>query len=156
VLPFLHTITFYHIAASEKASTSIYLAPLLECRKASGINLRKCGSFSYWFDNLGFTTEGRLTVVLIIPSSWGSQRDVIYTPSSIFFLALLPGRKKISVRGVSHAQFFTLFLFCFISFLLASFLSKIQKNSSFDSLHSFTFTLSSLCCSLSMLWMTLQ
>src|SRR3954471_3235602 len=26
---------------------------------------------SYWFDNLGFITEGKLTVVLIIPSSWG-------------------------------------------------------------------------------------
>jgi hypothetical protein len=30
-------------------------------------------------------------------------------------------------RGVSHAQSFTLSLFCFILFLLASFLSKIQK-----------------------------
>ena len=29
---------------------------------------------SYWFDNLGFITEGKLAVVLIIPSSWGSQR----------------------------------------------------------------------------------
>jgi hypothetical protein len=49
--------------------------------KLACINLRKCGSFSYWFDNLGFTTEGRLAAVLIIPSSWGSQRGVIYTPS---------------------------------------------------------------------------
>jgi hypothetical protein len=49
--------------------------------KLAGINLRKCGSFSYWFDNLGFTTEGKLAVVLIIPSSWGSQRGVIYMPS---------------------------------------------------------------------------
>jgi hypothetical protein len=31
--------------------------------------------------NLGFTTEGRLAAVLIIPSSWGSHRGVIYTPS---------------------------------------------------------------------------
>jgi hypothetical protein len=38
-------------------------------------------AFSYWFENLGFTTEGRLAVVLIIPSSWGSQRAVIYKPS---------------------------------------------------------------------------
>jgi hypothetical protein len=28
----------------------------------------------------------------------------------------LPGRKKISARGVSHAQSFTLLLFCFILF----------------------------------------
>ena len=26
---------------------------------------------SYWFDNLGFTTEGKFADVLIIPSSWG-------------------------------------------------------------------------------------
>jgi hypothetical protein len=50
--------------------------------KLAGINLRKCGSFSYWFDNLGFTTEERLAAVLIIPSSWGSQQSVIYTPSA--------------------------------------------------------------------------
>jgi hypothetical protein len=31
-----------------------------------GINLWKCGSFSYWFDNLGLTTEGKLAAVLII------------------------------------------------------------------------------------------
>jgi hypothetical protein len=40
--------------------------------------------------------------------------------------------------------------------LLASFYKKYKKNSSFDSLHSVTFTFSSLCCSLSMLWRTLQ
>jgi hypothetical protein len=50
--------------------------------KLVGINLRKCGFFSYWFDNLGFTTEGKLAAVLIIPSSWDSQQGVIYTPSS--------------------------------------------------------------------------
>jgi hypothetical protein len=60
----------------------------------------------------------------------------------------LPRRKKISARGVSHAQSFTLFLFCFILFLLASFYQKYKKISSFDSLHSVTFTFSSLCCSL--------
>src|SRR3954469_11568906 len=26
---------------------------------------------SYWFDNLGFITEGKLAVVLITPYSWG-------------------------------------------------------------------------------------
>jgi hypothetical protein len=32
--------------------------------------------------NLGFTTDGRLADVLIIPSSWGSQWGVTYTPSA--------------------------------------------------------------------------
>jgi hypothetical protein len=43
----------------------------------------------------------------------------------------LPGRKKISTRGVSHAQSFTLLLFCFILFLLASFYQKYKKISSY-------------------------
>jgi hypothetical protein len=47
------------------------------------------------------------------------------------FLATLPGRKKTSARGVSHAQSFTLFLFCFILFLIASFHQKYKKISSF-------------------------
>jgi hypothetical protein len=44
-----------------------------------------------------------------------------------FFLALLPGRKKISARGVSHFQSFTLLLFCFTLFFACIVLSKIQK-----------------------------
>jgi hypothetical protein len=43
----------------------------------------------------------------------------------------LPGRKKISAREVSRFQSFTLLLFCFILFLLASFLIKNKKISSF-------------------------
>jgi hypothetical protein len=58
---------------------------------------------------------------------------VSYTPAKqqSSFLALLPGRKKISARGVSHFQSFTLLLFCFILFLLASFYQKHKKISSF-------------------------
>jgi hypothetical protein len=73
---------------------------------------------------------------------------VIYTPSSNFlaslsgieeeeaptsttrqaiFLAPLPGRKRISARGVSHIQSFTLLLFCFILFLLVSFYQKYKN-----------------------------
>jgi hypothetical protein len=43
------------------------------------------------------------------------------------FLALLPGRKKIFARGVSHVQSFTLLLFSFILFLLALFYKKYKK-----------------------------
>jgi hypothetical protein len=79
--------------------------------------------------NLGFTTEGRLAVVLVIPSLGVPNWSVIYinTAPSISFLAPLPRRKKTSARGVSHAQSFTLFLFCFILFLLASFYKKYKK-----------------------------
>jgi hypothetical protein len=75
---------------------------------------------------LGFITEGRLTAVLITPSLGVPNWSVIYinTAPSTSFLALLLGRKKTSARGVSHAQSFTLFLFCFTLFLLASFYQK--------------------------------
>jgi sterol desaturase/sphingolipid hydroxylase (fatty acid hydroxylase superfamily) len=106
------------------------------------------GSFSYWFDKPRFHTEGRLAAVLIIPSSWGSQL-VTNKHYQANFLAPLTGRKRISARGVSHFQSFTLLLFCLFSllyFYLHRFYQKYKKISSFV-----TFTFSSLCCSLSTL-----
>jgi hypothetical protein len=66
--------------------------------------------------------------VLIIPSSWGSQLGALTLHHQAFFLAPLPGKKKISARGVSHAQPFTLLFFCFTLFLLASFYKNTKKN----------------------------
>jgi hypothetical protein len=48
-------------------------------------------------------------------------------PHQGLFLALLPGKKKTSARGVSHAHPLLCFSFAFTLFLLASFLSKTQK-----------------------------
>jgi hypothetical protein len=51
----------FHVAAGEKLHTDkISSAIIQSVAKLAGINLRKCGSFSYWFDNLGFTTKGNL------------------------------------------------------------------------------------------------
>jgi hypothetical protein len=47
------------------------------------------------------------------------------------FLALLPGKKKISARGVLHAHPLLCLLLCFILFLLASFYQKHKKLVSF-------------------------
>jgi hypothetical protein len=72
----------FHVDAGEKLhANKISSAIVRSVAKLAGINLQKCGSFSYWFDNLGFTTEGKLADVLIIPSSWGSQLGAHYTPS---------------------------------------------------------------------------
>jgi hypothetical protein len=62
-------------------------------------------ALSYWIDYLGFITEGKLAAVLIIPSLGVPNWSVIYinTAPSTSFLAPLPGRKKTSARGVSHA-----------------------------------------------------
>jgi hypothetical protein len=83
--------------------------------------------------NLGFTTEGRFAAVLIITFSWGFQLGgylqyfYINTTPPTSFLAPLLGRKKISAREVSRFQSFTLLLFYFILFLLASFYQKYKK-----------------------------
>src|SRR5664279_4880513 len=38
---------------------------------------------SYWFDKPWFLTEGNLLLHYITPSSWGSQRGVIYTKQHV-------------------------------------------------------------------------
>jgi hypothetical protein len=48
-----------------------------ECHEASKHNLLKFGFLLLVRFNHGFTIEGRLATVLIIPSSWGSQQDVL-------------------------------------------------------------------------------
>jgi hypothetical protein len=56
----------FHVATDEKLhADKISGAFVRSVAKLAGINLRKFGSFSYWFDNLGFTTEGKLAAVLI-------------------------------------------------------------------------------------------
>jgi hypothetical protein len=90
---------------------------------------------------LGFITEGKLDAVLIKPSLGVSNWPVIYiinyTPTSFLarfntapstsFLAPLPGKKKTSARGVSHAHPVLCLKFCFTLFLLALFYQKHKK-----------------------------
>jgi hypothetical protein len=84
-------------------------------------------AFSYWIDNLGFITEGKLAAIFIKPSLGVSNWPVIYfinytpisslapfiTAPSTSFLAPLPGKKKTFARGVSHAHPLLCFKFCF-------------------------------------------
>jgi hypothetical protein len=74
----------FHVAASEKLHVDKYPGAIVRSvEKLAGINLRKCGSFSCWFDNLGFTTEGKLVAVLIINLLLGFSNKfsgVNYTP----------------------------------------------------------------------------
>jgi hypothetical protein len=64
--------------------------------------------------------------VLIIPSSWGSQRAVLTSHQAVS-LAPLSGRKKTSAREVSHAQSITLFLVLLYFIFSCIILSKTQK-----------------------------
>jgi hypothetical protein len=85
-------------------------------RQPASINLRKwflspTGSIKPWFH-----TEGNLPLCssylpLGVPN-WAAN-----TAQSSIFLAPLPGRKRISARGVSRFQSFTLLLFSLLPLL---------------------------------------
>jgi hypothetical protein len=91
---------------------------------------------------LGFITDGKLATIFIKPSLGVSNWPVIYiinymptsslalfnTAPPTSFLALLPGKKKTSARGVSHAHPLLCFKFCFTLFLLTSIYQKHTKN----------------------------
>jgi hypothetical protein len=69
--------------------------------------------------------------VLIIPSSGGSQLDgdlhQHHAAPSNNFLAPLPGKKKTSARGVSHAHPLLCFSFALLYFYLHHFYQKHKK-----------------------------
>jgi hypothetical protein len=66
--------------------------------------------------NLGFTTEGRLAAVLIIPSSWGSQRGVIYTPSSNFSGAVAGEKEDFCKGSLSRSTIYFIFVLLYFTF----------------------------------------
>jgi hypothetical protein len=83
---------------------------------------------------LGFITEGKLAAVLITPSLGVPNWPVIYIINiapPISFLALLPGKKKTSARGVPHAHPLLCFKFLlyFIFACIIFFYQKHTKNS---------------------------
>ena len=73
---------------------------------------------SYWIDNLGFITEGKLTIVLIIPSSWGSPTSSLIHELASTFSSAVVGESRTSSQGESLITnlFTLLFLFFFVYF----------------------------------------
>jgi hypothetical protein len=72
-------------------------------------------AFSYWIDNLGFITEGRLAAVLIIPSLGVPNWSVIYisnTAPSSKFSGAVAGEKEDFCKG-SLARTIFYFVYCF-------------------------------------------
>ena len=107
-------------------------------------------SFSYWFDKPWFHTEGKLSAVLIIPSSWGFPTRLSSGHIKTLFWHRCRGfckqvslqlhaktfsrEKRISARGVSDFQsfYFVIVLLSLLYFVLfASFYQKHTKNSSY-------------------------
>jgi hypothetical protein len=87
-------------------------------------------AFSYWIDNLGFLLRENLLLYSSYLPLGVPNWMVIHinrTAASNNFLAPLPGKKKTSARGVSHAHPLLCFKFFFTLFLLASFYQNPQK-----------------------------
>jgi hypothetical protein len=62
----------FHVAASEKLHADKFPGAIVRSvTKLAGIDLRKCGSFSYWFDKPWFHNWEKIVDVLIITFSWG-------------------------------------------------------------------------------------
>jgi hypothetical protein len=61
----------------------------------------------------------------------GVPNWVVICPHQALFLALLPGKKKISARGVSHAQSLLCFSFALLYFCLHRFIKNTKKLVSF-------------------------
>ena len=122
----------------------LLLTPVVRPTNVSGINLQKTFLPPTGRFNLGFLTEGKLAAVLIIiPSSWGfptrhgrhQHHQAFLAPPREHqgFLAPLPGRKKLSARGVSHSQslYFVFVLLCLFYFVLFASLYQKHKKISF-------------------------
>jgi hypothetical protein len=83
--------------------------------------------FSYWIDKPWFLIEEKTcycayhTFLLGFPTGWLS------CPHEAIFLALLPGKKKTSVRGVSHAHPLLCFSFSLFYFCLHHFIENTKK-----------------------------
>jgi hypothetical protein len=110
----------FHVAAS---------AGSVPCQKPVSNNLQK------WFLsptgrlNFGFITEGKLTVELITPSSWGSQ--LVHQHRTINkFSGTVAGEKEDFCKGSLSLQsfYFVIVLLSFFNlFLFASFYQKYKK-----------------------------
>jgi hypothetical protein len=146
----------FHVAAGAKLRPrrgAIYKLSRAVAKLAS-INLRKLVLSPTGSINLGFILrEDLLLCSSYLPLGVLNWAD-IYTPSSNFSGAVAGEKEDFCKESLSLRIFY--FVIVLLFFLLASFYQKYKKISSFDSLHSVTFTFSSLCCSLSMLWRTLQ
>jgi hypothetical protein len=66
--------------------------------------------------------------VLIIPSSWGSQQGVIYTPSSNFSDTVAGEKEDFCKGSLSCSTIYFVFVLLYFTFA-CTILSKIQKNS---------------------------
>jgi hypothetical protein len=155
----------FHVAAGAKLRPGQGAIHTLSraVAKLASINLRKLVLSPTFSINLGFILREDLLLcsshlLLGFPTGRSSTK-LLHQHRTInkFSGAVVRDKEDFCKGSLSLTIFY--FVIVLLYFIFACiFLSKIQKEfiSSFDSLHYVTFTFSLLCCSLSMLWRTLQ
>jgi hypothetical protein len=92
-------------------------------------------AFSYWIDNLGFITEGRLAAMLIIPSLGVPNWSVIYiinTAPSSKFSGIVAGEREDFCKGsLARTIFYFVYCFALFYFCLHHFIKYTKKLASF-------------------------
>jgi hypothetical protein len=92
-------------------------------------------AFFYWIDYLGFTTEGRLAAVLIIPSLEVPDWSVIYiintAPSRKFSGAVAGEREDFCKGSLARTIFYFVFSLALFYFCLHHFIKNTKKLASF-------------------------
>jgi hypothetical protein len=122
----------FHVAAGGKlhADKQLIWRPCPECHKASKHHILKFGFLLLVRLNLGFITEGRLAAVLIIPSSWGSQRALLTSHQRVFWHHCRGGRRLLQGESLMH-NLLLCFCFALLYFCLHRFIKNIKKLVSF-------------------------
>ena len=109
------------------AGSTLFLTPVVRPANSQTATPSEATPFSYWSIKPWFLTEGKLAAVLIIPSSWGSQRIAI-TRASSSFSGAVAGEKKHFCKGSLSLPIFLL-CYCFAYFIFVCFvISKTHKN----------------------------
>src|SRR4051812_48194673 len=77
------------------------------CRFQVVRNTLELFPYSYWFDNLGFITKGKLATVLITPSSWGFPTRIFSRLSHVkIFAGVVVGElRTASISSSSSVTF---------------------------------------------------
>jgi hypothetical protein len=102
--------------------------------KLAGITFSRL-SLSYWIDNLGFKTEGKLAAIFIKTFSWGFptgrsfllHQQTSTRPHQVFWRRCRGGRRLLQGEFL-HVHPLLCFKFCFYFIFTCIVLSKTPKN----------------------------
>ena len=97
------------------AGSTLLLTPVVRPATSQLATPSEATPFSYWSIKPWFFTKGKLAAMVIIPSSWGSQRITIGEHQAIFWRRCR-GEEALLQGESLTLNLFTLLLFCLFYF----------------------------------------